>query len=210
MESQKENIITYETIFDILRKERSSEALQRLDDRFYSDIVSYIRGKQDSDDKELLLNVKKMLKDIYERREKKIVGLAIDRVKLGMEGLNTANLLKEERGLFESLVAELIKSRKTILDTVLSLKVPQFEQSLSINEPLLNVNEQQEIPMNNNSKTIESKKATMVRFLHAVPRFVGKELEEYGPFSAEEIANLPTEISNLLIAKGRAEEIKDR
>jgi len=47
-----------------------------------------------------------------------------------------------------------------------------------------------------------------VRFLYAVPKFVGKELEEYGPFEEEDIANLPSDIADILIGKGRVEEIK--
>jgi len=34
------------------------------------------------------------------------------------------------------------------------------------------------------------------------------ELEEYGPFQEEDIANLPSEIADLLISKGKVEEIK--
>jgi len=46
------------------------------------------------------------------------------------------------------------------------------------------------------------------RFLNSVPKFVGKELEEYGPFAEEDIANLPVEIAEVLINKGKVEEIK--
>jgi len=47
----------------------------------------------------------------------------------------------------------------------------------------------------------------LVRFLHPVPKFVGRELEVYGPFEREDIANLPKEIAEVLIIKGRAEEM---
>jgi hypothetical protein len=57
----------------------------------------------------------------------------------------------------------------------------------------------------NEGKETETK---LVRFLHAVPKFVGKELEEYGPFAEEDIANLPSEIADVLINKERVEEIK--
>ena len=48
----------------------------------------------------------------------------------------------------------------------------------------------------------------LVRFVHAVPKFVGPELEEYGPFQEEDVANLPSEVANVLITKGRAEALK--
>ena len=57
---------------------------------------------------------------------------------------------------------------------------------------------------------IELKKpAKLVRFMHSVPKFVGPELEEHGPFKEEDIANLPMEIADVLINKGKAEEIKE-
>ena len=49
----------------------------------------------------------------------------------------------------------------------------------------------------------------LIRFIHAVPKFVGKDLEDYGPFEEEDIANLPAEIADVLIIKGRVEEIKE-
>ena len=58
------------------------------------------------------------------------------------------------------------------------------------------------------NKKEETKNTKLVRFLYAVPKFVGKELEEYGPFGEEDIANLPSEIADVLIGKGRVEEIK--
>ena len=41
-----------------------------------------------------------------------------------------------------------------------------------------------------------------------MPKFVGRDLEVYGPFEEEDIANLPGEIADILILKNRAEEIK--
>ena len=42
-----------------------------------------------------------------------------------------------------------------------------------------------------------------------MPKFVGPELEEYGPFEEEDIANLPAEIADVLISKAKADEIKE-
>ena len=54
----------------------------------------------------------------------------------------------------------------------------------------------------------ELENARKVRFLGSVPKFVGKELEIYGPYEKEDVANLPLDIANMLINKGTAEEIK--
>ena len=54
----------------------------------------------------------------------------------------------------------------------------------------------------------EASENTVVRFLLAVPKFVGTELEDYGPYEEEEIANLPNNIAKVLIERGRAEKIE--
>ncbi len=67
-----------------------------------------------------------------------------------------------------------------------------------------------EKPKEDFKAAIELKKFTkLVRFMGYVPKFVGPELEEYGPFEEEDIANLPAEVADVLISKSRAEEIKE-
>ena len=47
----------------------------------------------------------------------------------------------------------------------------------------------------------------LVRFLNAVPKFVGNDMNTYGPFDTEDVANLPEKVSEILIKNNRAEEI---
>ena len=128
MLEEDNNAFTYDTVFDILRKERSSESLQRLEQSFYSNLVNYIKEKEGIGDKDLLYNVRKMLREIYERREKKIVSLAIDRCRLGIESINASNMLKEERELYEQMLNFLMIGRKAILDMLLSGRLPETFQ----------------------------------------------------------------------------------
>ena len=226
MLEEDNNAFTYDTVFDILRKERSSESLQRLEQSFYSNLVNYIKEKEGIGDKDLLYNVRKMLREIYERREKKIVSLAIDRCRLGIESINASNMLKEERELYEQMLNFLIIGRKAILDMLLSGRLPETFQVDNDVNVRKESKESKSIPsVKDNSDDEVSKpsldtgnvnehpslnKSVMLRFLYAVPRFVGKELEIYGPYDVEDMATVPTEIAHLLIAKGRAEEIKER
>lgn len=196
------NVITYEVIFEMLRREKGSDALQKLDESYFSKIIEYVKGKSSGEDRDIFNNARKLIKEIYERREKKIMTLAVDKCRLGMESVNTANMLKEERVLFTQALEILQKGRSGIIDRILSGNLPAFEQNVSST-----VSNSTNAPVSS-SESASVSENLMVRFLYAVPRFVGKELEVYGPFEQEEIANVPCEIAKILIAKGRAEEIK--
>ena len=86
--------ITYDLLFDILKIEKSREDLQKLDENFYSDIVNYLSSKDSIienpntpiRERELtkiqLSNVKKLLIELYDRREKKIINLAFYQIKI--------------------------------------------------------------------------------------------------------------------------------
>ena len=46
-----------------------------------------------------------------------------------------------------------------------------------------------------------------VRFLKPVPKFMGKDLETFGPFEKDDVASLPKKIANILVNKDRVELI---
>lgn len=208
-EDKKEVIITYETLFELLRREKDRNELQKLEVSFFDDVAGYLRekgkileNKEDSssfgDKKKVetqIKNIKNILKELYERREKKIINLAVDKSRIN-SNIDESNLLKEEKELFDSLVNELNNSRKNILFNVISSEATKTEGK-SVKGPKKIIKEK------------AKKDIKLVRFLYAVPKFVGKELEEYGPFEEEDIASLPDEIADVLINKGRAEEITE-
>ena len=209
----QEVVITYETLFELLKRERERTDLQKLEPSFFSDTINYIKDKKkiieaksDSvfalDEKKKterqLDNIYKIIKELYERREKKIISLALDKSRTKSNLIDTTALLKEEKVFFDSLAGLLDNYRDAILFTVLNEKLPFMR-------PL------EDKKQTGDFKTaLELKKSTkLVRFLHQVPKFVGPELEEYGPFEEEDIANLPMEIADVLLNKGKAEEIKE-
>jgi len=83
--------ITYETLFDLLRKERSLEELQSLDSAFWNHVITYVTDRKaffertNSMEQEKaniqLKNIRRILKELYERREQKIVRLALNVIK---------------------------------------------------------------------------------------------------------------------------------
>jgi len=210
----QEVVITYETLFELLKRERERTDLQKLEPAFFSDTINYIKDKKKileakSEDsvfapeerkktERQLENIYKIVKELYERREKKIISLATDKSRTRSNLIDASGLLKEEKVFFDALTSMLDNYREAILFAVLNEKLP-FMQSLDEKKPVEMFR-----------SAIELKKPTrLVRFTSHVPKFVGPELEDYGPYEEEDIANLPTEIVDILISKGKAEEIKE-
>lgn len=204
--------ITYETLFDILRNEKNREELQKLEPSFFEDLIQYMKEKKEllsqDDGSELfsdiekektakqIENIKKLVRQLYERREKKIINLAMISSRTSSL-LDDSALLKQEKELFNLLLSVLNQARVGILLNILRTKNPEIK----LEQPEKEIEKKAE-PKPKRSGTI------MIRFIHAVPKFLGSELEIYGPFEEEDITNLPVEIAELLISKERAEEIK--
>ena len=63
-QTTKEVVLTYETLYEILRKEKSREELQQLDEHFLADALNYFREKQQAYDDNLTKN------DIFSQSER--------------------------------------------------------------------------------------------------------------------------------------------
>ncbi|MBW2989606.1 hypothetical protein KY358_04795 [Candidatus Woesearchaeota archaeon] len=215
-EDKPEVTITYETLFALLRTEKERSELQKLDSSFFANILVYLKDKKalitrqtegamQPEEKrkieEQLENVKKIIKEIYDKREKKIVALAIEKSKNTSAIIDNSAFLREEGCLFRNIMDVLMQSRKDILMNLISLKEPA--------SPSRRAEGQKDEEKAEKSRPAEKKDTKLVRFLSSVPRFVGRQLEEYGPFDEEDIASLPMEIANVLIKKGRVEEISE-
>jgi len=202
-------IITSEVLYDILRKEKVSAELQQLDKNFYKNIIKYLQDKtnliETQKDNTMFAKeitkinkeveaVKRMLKELYERRENKIIQNALFLSKSRSKD-ETLPLLPEERKFFKSVLEIVELYKKSVLDNLISARLPLIE------EPPKDI------------KTIESPKQLeenlLVRLIHPVPKFVGTDFNIYGPFEQEDVSLLPKQIAELLINKNRAEEIKN-
>src|SRR3989338_8593255 len=124
--------ITLETLYDILRNEKKREDLQKLEDSFFLDIVSYLKEKrvflentQNSDnpfaagEKEKLdyeiRSIQRIVKEIYEKREKKIIDISLNRSRTGSDIIDTSSMLIEERIFYDKLLETLNTHRRGVL-----------------------------------------------------------------------------------------------
>ncbi|RME15763.1 MAG: hypothetical protein D6797_05950 [Bdellovibrio sp.] len=241
----KEITITYETLFELLRREKSRNELQPLEKNFFENVADYIKEKkailsrqnttmfsQDEAEKVKvqLENVKRILDELYARREKKIVSLASIKARTGSDVINTSILHGKEAEFYNLLVELFKRFRNEFTTSIINGNSKEGFSELE-KEPLTQEQKEQELKEAEKEgmiKEAESKllseehnpekkpentekgesQTKMVRFIHAVPKFLGKNLEVLGPFESEDIASLPAEIADVLINKGRAKEIK--
>jgi DNA replication initiation complex subunit (GINS family) len=208
--------VTFETLYDILMREKQREELVPIDPQFFQNVISYLKekiviwerisketdvfnlGERDKVEAEIK-NTRKVLKDIYERREKKIMGLAVNKSRIG-HGLEADHLLDVEKKFFEALVTVLDSYRHGILFNLLNMNAPSVEEKKVVVE--ISGTEKVE------PRKEEHKDVMMVRFVHAVPKFVASDLAVYGPFDEDDVGNIPREAAQILITKKRAEEVK--
>ncbi len=207
----QEVVITYETLFEILKRERDRTELQKLEPAFFSDTIRYIKdkkkileaksdspfaGEEKKKTERQLENIYKILKELYERREKKIIAIALDKSRTKSNLIDTTALMNEEKVFFDALTNTFDAYRDEILFSVLNEKMP-FMRALSDKKPKEDF-----------KSALDIKKSTkLVRFMDKIPKFVGPELEEYGPYNEEDIASLPSEVAEVLLNRGKAEEI---
>ncbi|HLD96945.1 MAG TPA: hypothetical protein VI934_01230 [Candidatus Nanoarchaeia archaeon] len=228
--------LTYEALFDLVVREKGRDDLQSLHPNFFEELVNYLGEKRSmmnllsAEEKEKaarqLQNINRLIKELYERREKKILSFALARSRAGADIVDTSVLLAEEKSFFERMVSQMDLFRDSVLKNLLAAKTPNISQhslhdanysqtgaetlaaaSRIITEQPTGAISGTNFSMAPKEAAQEGNATRLVRFLHPVPRFVGRELEVYGPFDQEDVANLPREIAEVLITKGRAEEI---
>jgi DNA replication initiation complex subunit (GINS family) len=133
--------ITLETLYDILRNEKKREDLQKLENSFFIDVISYLKEKKTfldakDDNKDFFSNgekekleyelrsIKRILKEIYEKREKKILDIALNRSRTGSEIIDTSSMLKEEKEFYNRVLNTLDSYRRGVLMNLFNAELP--------------------------------------------------------------------------------------
>ena len=128
-------------MYDILRNEKKREDLQKLDPAFFKDVVEYLmekgallRKQQESSEvfalaeKEKLeyelRSIKRILQEIYEKREKKIMDIALNKSRTGSNIIDTSAMLPEEKEMYDKLVHLLTKFRQGVVARISVGKLP--------------------------------------------------------------------------------------
>jgi DNA replication initiation complex subunit (GINS family) len=193
-----EDDISYKALRKIQQQEKTLPLLTRIDQNFYKKFSEYLTNLQRTAENEEnsqriqlfndeIQNTKNIALNIYELREKKIVQAALSRVRGGKPDLK--NLLEIEKKLFDSLVEQIIVSRKEILEQKIEKKI----QTKSAPE----TGEKEKKPNTN----------TIVRVTQDTPEFVGTDMKTY-LLRKDDVLTLPGEMSTPLLKRDVVKQIK--
>ena len=186
-------MITYNELYDALRKERYSEQLQPIPKNFIKEVADYLKDKKqiankDTDDfSDTILKTKKqfensiaIFKELMLRRKKKILELAFVAAETGISKRDFENMLVLEKESFDGVMKSLEKGDK---------KVEEILKGFGEEE--------------------ESVKNKMIVFLEEVGEFLDLNGNKLGPFQKGDVANLSKEIANILIVDKKAEGVEE-
>jgi len=135
----EEETITFEFIREVQRSEQRSEQLTKLPDGFFDKVKSYLEQKKKLSKKKgidllEIKNLERLIEDIYNRRESKIVTQAIVSVRTG---ITPSNMTEREQELFESIVKILKKNRSFLEEFIEKDKYSRVEKEEKIEVVLL-------------------------------------------------------------------------
>ena len=113
--------MNFEYIRDIQRKEKNSSRIAEIEDSFYPDLASYVKActddcKANGNGFRELENTMKLSRDVFEKREQKLVMKALRSVRI--KEYDEEHLTNEEKVLYKALV-EAIRSNRKFFDKVL-------------------------------------------------------------------------------------------
>lgn len=191
------------TLLDIYRKEKMSPYLQDLGEDFYEEVRGVIReleaqydesrGNTKKESKLLreLENVKSVILDLYEIRERKVVLGALNYVRRDGGEFEMEDLTESEEKMLEDVASILKKNRRAVFEEGSAKKVKKAPA-----------------PEKKAAKPENKIQLVTVRIAKDLPSIVGADGKVYGEFKEEDVVSLPDANARALIEQGAAEEIK--
>ena len=202
---------TYDDLYEMLRIEKKSADLETLSSEdiekikyYFKEKEAFIKKQQDSQFsnknqmaklRNELENAYSTLKNFYEVREKKIINRSIfsSRSESGLK--DTTNMLENEVGVYNQIIDLLNKNRENfnnLFDQECEQKEPKALKSA---ESADNRESKPKIPL---MKLI---------FIKKTDKLTDSNLNEYGPFEAEDVANLPEELATILVSQQKVKPL---
>ncbi|MBI3334751.1 DNA replication complex GINS family protein [Candidatus Pacearchaeota archaeon] len=180
-------MLSYNDLYEILRKEKYSEVLQQLPKDFVESVSEYLNDKKDQavqgdelfqdsvlKSKKQLENSIAIFKELMLRRKKKLLNLVFVATETGIMKRDYENMLAHEREMFDLLVKTFEEGDKALARGI------------------------------HGKKAQEKKQHKMVIFNNDLEKFVDMSGIVIGPFAAGELVNLDAGVSEILVQGGKA------
>ena len=177
------NQIDINSLHHTVLRETESDDIVEINPNFYRNLADFIGNlrKQEFDGVEN--KIKDTMIEMVTELTSVLIEIRLDKI-LKSSTLEISSLLDEEKFILDSQ-----EDQKERTEMILSATIngkSKFLESLA-----------------QNHKT----KKIVIRFLHEVDEIVGADLEKYGPFKIEDIATIPYENAQALIAKNVATKV---
>ena len=178
------NQINIDFLHQTVLRETENDSLVEISPNFYTNLSDFIGNlrKQEFDGVEN--KIKNTMIEMATELTSILIHIRLEKI-LKSSNLEIGYLLDEEKFILDSQ-----EEQKERIEMILSATIngkSKFLESLS-----------------QNHKT----KKIVVRFLKEVDEIVGADLEKYGPFKTEDVATIPYENAQALIAKNAATKIR--
>ena len=178
------NEIDLNKLHHIVLRETESDSIQEINPDFYRNLSDFIGDlkKQEFDGVES--KIKETIIDTATELTSLLINIRLDKITKS-DNIDFKNLLDEEKFILDA-EEEQRERTEMILSATINGK-SKFLESIS---------------QNHKTKTI------VIRFLKEVDEIIGADLEKYGPFKTEDIATIPYENAQALIAKNIATKVR--
>jgi DNA replication factor GINS len=165
-------------------RETEEISLLEIDQNYYRNLSDFIGNlkKQEFDGVEN--KIKNTMIEMATELASLLIHIRLDKISKSND-IDIGNLLDEEKFILDSQEEQ--KERKEMVLSATINGKSKFLESLA-----------------QNHKT----KKIVIRFLNEVDEIVGADLEKYGPFKTEDIATIPYENAQALIAKNIATKVR--
>ena len=186
-------MITYNDLYETLRKERYSEQLQPLPAGFLSEVAAFLQEQKQTSSiedtpflegavksKKQFENSIGIFKELILRRKKKLLNLVFVATETGIMKRDYEQMLSFEKDAFDAIVK-------------------MFEN-----------NDKELARLLHGGKAIDKEQQAMIIFTQGVEQFVDMGGKIIGPFNSGELANLDSAVCSILVSSGKANYVDEK
>lgn len=214
--------ITYKTLRKIQQAEKNSPQITQINKEFYRDVTVFLKQlekrlvEEKKPQKQMLLaeesqNIEKIIRNIYEHREKKIMLAAISKARGGNPSIK--HLLPEEKTFFDELYKNIVSFRKQIFSDETKDDRSKAKETKESESKESSTDEKRVEKIDNSVQPEEKQETTpanthpILRIQEDIPSFVGTDNQTYTLHKGD-IISLPKDMAKMLLNKKVAKEIK--